>query len=111
MPKPQVNMTSREIFVVSDTPSRNNPGAGWKIRLVQWIKEGKSVSVKLEVGEYWKDKETGEPRFKTKGLTLKDFSTISGKWKEIKPLFDNPPAVPAEAAAPADAPEEDGPGF
>jgi hypothetical protein len=112
MPKPTVAMTARVLLVVKDVPSRNNPGAGWMTRVVQWVKDGKGVSVKVEVGEYWKHKDTGETFFKTKGLTLLDFKTISEKWREIKPLMENPPAVPVEETVdPLDKPDEFEPGF
>jgi hypothetical protein len=83
----------KELLVIRDTKSQNHDGCGWKIRVCQYILDGESKSVKLESGEYWKDKESGETRYKTKGFSKKDLESCKPHWKEIIRLMDNPPPV------------------
>jgi len=47
MPKPVETIKSRELLIITDTSSRNKPGAGYKMRVVQYYKDGKNISVKL----------------------------------------------------------------
>ncbi len=89
-----------ELLVVSKRESRNKPGAGWKIRVVQYVKDNKGVSTKLEGGEYFPDQESKQERFKCKGLTAKDLDgPIREKWPQIMALLRNPPPIPADYIA------------
>jgi len=107
-------LESRELRIIKDTPSRNKEGAGWKLRVVQYHKGGKSLSVKLESGEYFKG-DDGIVRFKTKGLSDRDMEELEKKAAEapeltvyqiVRRLQKNPPAIPQEQAAAATSDEE-----
>lgn len=98
-----------ELLVISVKESDKKPGSGWKIRVVQWVNGEKSVSVKLECGEFWKDEASQETRFKAKGFTKRDLEACKPFWAQIMALMTNPPAVKPLDAAAAEDPE--GPGF
>lgn len=68
-------ISSRELKIITENASRNKEGAGYKFRVVQYIKDGKSIAVKLESGEYWTG-EDGIVRFKAKGLSLRDVEEL-----------------------------------
>lgn len=87
-----------ELLVVSSNESRNKPGSGWKTRVVQYAKAGKSISVKLETGEYWTG-DDGISRFKAKGFTAKDLDALKPHWTAIMKLLKNPPPVVEPEAA------------
>lgn len=106
---------SVELLVLTSNPSRSKEGSGWKLRVVQYYKDGKSIAVKLESGEYFQG-EDGGSRFKAKGLTLKDLdalekidvSTQKSLYLTVKNLMKNPPAPPSDgekAEAPLGAEE------
>lgn len=95
-----------ELLVISKRESTKKPGSGWKIRVVQWVKDGASLSVKLECGEYWTDEATNEERFKAKGFSKKDLDACKPKWGEIIGFMNNPPPV----ASPLTSDDAD-PGF
>lgn len=65
---------------------------GWTIRVIQWVKDGKSISVQLENRKtFLKD---GEIRpGKAKGFSAKDLDTVKPHWAKIMALLRNPPAV------------------
>ena len=103
--KKKVDIKSRELKVLSDKASKNTKGAGWKLRIVQYYKDGKSIAVKLESGEYFLA-EDGSPRFKAKGLSKYDVKELlksdeaAGK-RVIQVVYDimeNPPEVPSDEA-------------
>lgn len=97
------DLKSRELRVVSSNPSRNKEGSGWKLRVVEYYKAGKSISIKLESGEYFlgDDQVT---RFKAKGLSLRDLEelekidAVTGKpiYLTVKALMKSPPPLPEE---------------
>lgn len=97
----------RELLEFAKRDSRNKPGAGWKMRVVEYIKDGVSKSVKLEAGEFYPDQETKKTRFKSKGLTWRDIDTLrsidpnSGHtWITVAyNLMKNPPPIPPEYLA------------
>ena len=103
MPKPVETIKSRELLIITDTSSRNKPGAGYKMRVVQYYKDGKNISVKLESGEYWAG-DDGVTRFKAKGLSprdIKELLKVDATTKKriiqiVEALQDNPPAIPTE---------------
>ena len=110
MTEKKSEIQSRELRVISDNASRNKEGAGWKFRVIQYFKDGKNVSVKLESGEYWAG-DDGITRFKAKGLTLKDLEALeqidaqTGKpiYLTVKGLMKTPPPVPAEGESSPEA--------
>ncbi len=115
MPKPVETIKSRELWAITQNASRNKEGAGYKMRVVQYYKDGKNVSVKLESGEYWKG-EDGIERFKAKGLSPRDIKELLKTHTEKKMrviqvvewMQDNPPAIPVEDTIdPNDKPEDE----
>lgn len=109
--KPSIQ--SRELLILSSNESKNKPGSGWKLRVVQYHKDGKSVSVKLETGEYWTG-DDGVVRFKAKGLALRDLEALERKgadgktvYSAVKALMKDPPPIPEEV--PIDKPGDEAP--
>ena len=96
------NIQAIELLNVSTVDSRNKPGSGWQIRVVQWVKDGKSVGCKLESGEFWTDAASGEMRFKAKGFSAKDLDTCNPHWSKIMDLLRNPPPVTMDQSTVAD---------
>lgn len=98
------DLRSRELLVLADRKSNNKEGSGWKMRVVQYYKPGESISVKLEVGEYWKG-DDGIVRFKAKGLADRDFDELektdaeTGKpiYSTVRKLIKSPPPLPADS--------------
>lgn len=99
-------LKSTELLVLSSNASRSKEGAGFKLRVVQYHKAGKSIAVKLESGEYWTG-DDGIVRFKAKGLTLRDLEELekidaqTGKalYLTVKNLMKSPPMPPTEEKA------------
>lgn len=117
-------LKSRELKVLTERESRNKPGAGYKLRIVQYYQPAKngtpakSIAVKLESGEYWKgDDEI--VRFKAKGLTLLDVRELlktdvqaqKRVIQVVEALMATPPELPSEQeeAAPQSAPDPEVP--
>lgn len=98
--------TQKELLVIRDQKSEKKEGAGWKIRLCQYILDGVSKAVKLESGEYWVDQGTGQTRYKTKGFSKRDLESCKPHWKEILRLMENPPPVGEVQQQEPDAPED-----
>ncbi len=106
--KPE-ELKSRELRIISQNPSRNKEGAGFKMRVVQYYKGQTNVATKLETGEYFQGDDG--PRFKAKGFTARDIeellkidATSPAGLRVIQTalaLMKNPPAIPAEEEAPA----------
>jgi len=66
-------------------------GNSWRLRLVQWVIDGVSKSVKLERRNFFRDA-YGEPRTgKADGLTLRDLEACKEHWPKIMSLMKNPP--------------------
>lgn len=107
--KPE-ELKSRELRVISSNPSRSKEGAGFKMRVVQYYKGQASVSVKLEVGEYFIHKDGGQG-FTRKGFSPRDVeellkidATSPAGLRVIQTalaLMKAPPPIPAEQEAPA----------
>lgn len=121
MPKPVETIKSRELWVITQNASRNKEGAGFKLRVVQYYKPAagaepaKSISVKLESGEYFRG-DDGIERMKTKGLSPRDVKELLKTHVEkkmriiqvVEALQDSPPPLPVEAVIdPLDKPNED----
>ncbi len=87
------------LLLIKDHKSENEPGAGWMIRVAQWIGD-KGASVLLEKRSYF-NKGGQQCWSKAQGLGLKDLVTIHPHWKEIVRLQKNPPKVePLDRAKP-----------
>lgn len=70
---------------------------GWKLRLVQWVVDGKHKSVKLERRNFFIDEYGKTKTGKADGLKLEDLEACKPHWKQIMELMKAPPAVTAPA--------------
>jgi hypothetical protein len=71
----------------------NDKGNSFRLRLVQWVIDGVSKSVKLEKRNFFRDA-YGEVRTgKADGFTLRDLEACKEHWPKIMDLMKNPPAV------------------
>lgn len=104
-----------ELLVLKDTPSRNKPGAGKRLSVVQWAKNGKQVALQLIQADYWINENDKGIRFKSKGASLDDIRSLFVKpegapasvWNEkVEPIRKNPPAVVAAAPKAAASSDE-----
>lgn len=103
------NIRRIELKLIKDKPSQKKPGSGGRLALVQWAKDGKSISVQLVKSGYWVNENDRQTYHKAKGLGLGDiidaFGVPEGQkesfWKREKcaELMRNPPAVTAEQAS------------
>lgn len=82
--------------------STYKPGTTYLIQVVQKIKNGKTVAVKIRVGETYIHAATGETRFKAGDLSTEDIKTINEHLPEIEALKKNPPPPPQPEPAAAD---------
>lgn len=87
--------------VLNDRENKFKPGSRYQIRVVQKIKNGQHVAVKVQVGEEYVKSATGELAFKTTDMGIMDIDKINEHLVEIKALIKNPPAVEPDTA-PAD---------
>jgi hypothetical protein len=83
-----------ELLSFADNSSRNSYGCGKKIRVVQYVKNGKTVSVKLERDDYFLDQRTGTTKHMPKGFTAEDLDACREHWPKIMALLRNPPPIP-----------------
>ena len=71
----------------------DDKGNSWRLRLVQWVIDGVSKSVKLERRNFFRDA-YGETRTgKADGFTLRDLEACKEHWPKIMEMMKNPPAV------------------
>lgn len=77
------------IEIVKSQPRDN--GSFRTLRLVQWVVDGQSKSVKLEKRNFFLD-EYGEIRTgKCEGLTIQDLEACKPHWTKIVELMKTPP--------------------
>ncbi len=88
------NISGFELMSFADQPSRSNYGCGKKIRVVQYVKNGRTESVKIKRDDYFLDKTTGTTKHKPKGFTAADLDTCREHWPKIMALLRNPPPIP-----------------
>ena len=88
------NLHGYELMSFDDHPSRSNYGCGRKIRVVQYVKNGKHASVKLERVDYFFDKATGATTHRPKGFTAQELEACRPHWGKIMSLLNNPPPLP-----------------
>lgn len=83
---------------------------GWKLRLVQWVVDGKHKSIKLERRNFFIDDYGKMKTGKADGLKLEDLEACKPFWGKIIGLMKNPPPVTAAAKGteqnPADTVED-----
>ena len=60
-----------ELLVVAEKKP-DDKGRSWRLRLVQWIIDGKSKSVKLEKRSFYPDEYGNEKMGKSEGFSLSD---------------------------------------
>lgn len=88
------NLVGFELMSFNDVKSRTNYGCGRKIRVVQYIKNCRHESVKLERDDYFFDKLTGTTKHRPKGFTAADLEACREHWPKIMDLLKNPPPIP-----------------
>mgnify|MGYP001575337326 CR=1 FL=1 len=100
-----------ELLTANEWTSRDGKASS-KIRLVQWVSDGKSISVKLEKRKFFKGEDGTWKTGKADGFNKKDLESLRPHWPKIKSLMDSPPPVPGPGESVA-APEggADDPGF
>lgn len=79
---------------------------GWRIRVVQWVKEGASIAVHLERREFYRSEDGEIMPGKAKGFTFDDLNKCKPHWAKIIDFMKNPPEVKQTEAQ--DAPAENG---
>lgn len=105
------DIESKELLVIKRVePSRGEryAKAGYIIRVVQWIFEGKggaaAGSTTLEKRELYLTEDDEVRQGKAKGFLAADLRDVAPRWDEVMGILENPPA-PA-FAKPAPKPEE-----
>lgn len=88
------NIKSDMIYTVKETPSTRDPNSGFGAWVIRYHDGTKTISVKLLIGSYYPDKETGVRRYAAKGGSKRDYETIWPHWPKVLDLFDNPPPLP-----------------
>lgn len=83
-----------ELLVLAEGRPRDD-GSTWKLRVVQWVVDGQSKSVKLEKRKFFKDEYGNLKMGKAEGFSLDDLKSCNPKWGVIADLMKNPPPVVA----------------
>jgi hypothetical protein len=81
-----------ELIVMMETQP-NEKGNCRKLRLVQWVVDGESKSIKLEKRNFFTDEYGNQKTGKCDGLRLDDLEACKPHWTKIMELMKNPPAV------------------
>ena len=86
---------ARVLLVIKEHESRNSPGCGNVLRVVQWILKDGASTVKLEkCGYYPRD---GKRAYSYReGLMLQDLEALRPHWTQIVRWMKDPPPPPAE---------------
>jgi len=71
----------------------DDKGRSWKLRLVQWVIDGESKSVKLERRNFFTGESGDTMTGKADGFSLKDLEACKPHWPKIMELMKNPPKV------------------
>jgi hypothetical protein len=86
-----------ELLVITKTEP-NDKGNSRRLRLVQWVVDGQSKSVKLEKRNFFTDEYGEEKTGKADGFVLQDLEACRPHWKKIMELMKTPPPVAAPTA-------------
>ena len=86
------NIQAVELITIIVGPE-DSKGNSWRLRLVQWVVDGVSKSVKLERRKFFKDAYGDIKTGKADGFTLRDLEACKEHWPKIMSLLKNPPAV------------------
>ena len=108
--KKSTDIQGIELIVANEWTSRDGKASS-KIRLVHWISEGKSISVKLEKRKFFKGEDGTWKTGKADGFNKKDLESLRPHWTKIKELMDNPPPIPGPSSEPASDGGAYDPGF
>ena len=81
-----------ELITIAVGPETDK-GQSWRLRLVQWVINGESKSVKLERRRFFKDAYGDTMTGKADGFTLRDLEACKEHWPKIMSLMKTPPAV------------------
>lgn len=92
------NIDGVELIVIAKG-EKNDKGQSWRLRLVQWVVDGQSKSVKLEKRRFFLDAYNEEKTGKNDGLTIQDLTACKPHWAKIMELMKNPPVVKQKTEA------------
>lgn len=95
-------MIGHELLVIMEKPAKQYVDGKWedkpnewlKIRVVQWIKDGKSISIKLGCGKDKFNPANGERRFYAGEFGLKDLDACGPHMAQVRAWMASPPPVP-----------------
>ena len=85
-----------ELLVIAERKA-DDKGRSWKLRLVQWVVDGKSKSVKLEKRNFFTDEYGAVKTGKAEGFKIDDIRALKPHWTDIIEKMEHPPAVQEEA--------------
>jgi len=89
------NIQGIELITIIVGPE-DQKGNSWRLRLVQWVVDGVSKSVKLERRKFFKDPYGDTKTGKADGFTLRDLEACKEHWPKIMQLMKNPPPPPKQ---------------
>ena len=97
------NIKDHELRVYdTKDPVKKEGGRNWdgyRLRLVQWIIDGKATEPKLEKRKYFIT-EDGDTRMgKAEGLGYRDLDKLKEHWAEMRNLMKNPPSYEPPAGS------------
>ena len=84
-----------ELITIAVGPE-DQKGNSWRLRLVQWVVDGQSKSVKLERRKFFKDAYGDTKTGKADGFTLRDLEACKEHWPKIMQFMKTPPEVKPE---------------
>ena len=96
------NIEGRELIVIAESKP-NDKGNFWKLRLVQWIVDGVSKSIKLEKRRFFTDEYGNVKTGKCDGFLLDDLKAVRPHREKIAEFMKNPPPADSPTAEQAAA--------
>ena len=81
-----------ELITIAVGPE-DDKGNSWRLRLVQWVIDGVSKSVKLERRKFFKDAYGETKTGKADGFSIRDLEACKEHWPKIMEFMKTPPAV------------------
>lgn len=91
------DIKGEELLVLSESEP-DKKGQTKRLRVVRWIVDGESKSIKLEKRQFYKKDDGEEGTGKADGFILKDLEAIKANWAKVIGIMKNPPALIAQAA-------------
>ena len=86
------NIEAVELITIA-VGKEDDKGRSWRLRLVQWVVDGKPKSPKLERRNFFKGNQGDQMTGKADGFTLQDLEACKPHWPKIMELMKNPPPV------------------